>query len=74
MKGKGPTKVITDLGILEPDPETCELTLTHLHEGVTVDAVRAATGWELAVAATVSQTEPPTSEELSALRELQAKA
>jgi glutaconate CoA-transferase subunit B len=74
LPGRGPVLVITDLGILEPDPATCELTLTHLHEGVTVDAVRAATGWELAVAATLSQTEPPTSEELSALRELQAKA
>ncbi len=73
LPGRGPVLVITDLGVLEPDPRTCELTLTHVHEGVTVDAVRAATGWDLAVAATVAQTEPPTSEELSALRELQAK-
>ena len=33
LQGKGPTKVITDLGILEPDPETKELVLTHLHPG-----------------------------------------
>ena len=32
--GKGPQTVITDLGILEPCPETCELILTHLHPGV----------------------------------------
>jgi glutaconate CoA-transferase subunit B len=73
LPGRGPVLVITDLGILEPDPQTCELTLTHVHEGVTVDAVRAATGWDLAVAPSVAQTAPPTSEELSALRELQAK-
>ena len=47
LPGRGPVKVITDLGVLEPDPETCELTLTALHEGVTAEQARAATGWEL---------------------------
>ena len=70
LPGKGPVLVITDLGVLVPDPQTCELTLTHVHAGVTVDQVRAATGWELAVAADVTQTEPPTPEELKALRDL----
>ena len=36
--GKGPTAVITDLGILTPDAETKELTLTSVHPGVTVEA------------------------------------
>ena len=71
LPGKGPVLVITDLGVLTPDPQTCELTLTHVHAGVTVDQVRAATGWELTVAADVAETEPPTAEELKALRELQ---
>ena len=31
LVGRGPTLVITDLGLLRPDPATCELTLTHLH-------------------------------------------
>ena len=31
---RGPTAVITDLGVLEPDPETKELVLTHVHPGV----------------------------------------
>jgi len=35
--GAGPTMIITDLGVLEPDPVSCELTLTHLHPGVTVE-------------------------------------
>jgi len=34
-----------------------ELTLTSVHPGVTVDQVRAATGWELKVADTVTTTE-----------------
>ena len=70
LRGRGPTKVITDLGILEPDPETKELVLTHVHEGVTADQAQEATGWELKIAGTLSTTEPPTQEELTALREL----
>ena len=56
--------------MLEPDPETCELTLTALHEGVSADDARAATGWDLRVAADVGATPAPTAEELAALREL----
>jgi glutaconate CoA-transferase subunit B len=72
LRGRGPTRVITDLGILEPDPETCELRLTHLHPGVEVEQAREATGWELQVADPLATTEAPTAEELEALRELQA--
>lgn len=70
FRGAGPTAVITDLGVLEPDPETSELELTQVHEGVDVDAVREATGWPLRVAAAPKTTEPPSDEELGALREL----
>ena len=62
--------MITDLGVLEPDPETRELVLTQLHPGVTVDDARAATGWELAVASTLDHDAPPTTEELATLRDL----
>jgi glutaconate CoA-transferase subunit B len=70
LPGRGPTLVITDLAVLEPDPRTSVLTLTHVHPGVTVDQVRAATGWDLAVAANVSRTAPPSVAELTALRQL----
>jgi glutaconate CoA-transferase, subunit B len=63
--------VVTDLGILEP--RDGELTLVRVHPGVTVDAVREATGWELAVAGEVAITEPPTDAELTALRGLETK-
>jgi glutaconate CoA-transferase subunit B len=72
LLGRGPTRVITDLGILEPDPESCELRLTHLHPGVEVEQAREATGWELQVAERLETTDPPTAEELEALRALQA--
>jgi glutaconate CoA-transferase subunit B len=71
VPGKGPVAVITDLGIMMPDPETRELTLTSIHPGVTVEKVVAATGWPLKVAATLATTEPPTARELEVLRDLQ---
>jgi glutaconate CoA-transferase subunit B len=71
LPGGGPALVVTDLGLLAPDPDTCELTLTHLHPGVTVDEVGEATGWPLAVARTISETAPPTERELTELRRLE---
>jgi glutaconate CoA-transferase subunit B len=72
MPGKGPTIVITDLGVLRPDPETRELTLTQVHPGVSVQEAREKTGWPLQVSEDVEETEPPTDEELSELRRLRA--
>jgi glutaconate CoA-transferase subunit B len=72
LRGAGPTVVITDLGVLRPDPATCELVLTELHPGVTVDDARGATGWDLRVAESVGTTAPPTGDELTALRALVA--
>ena len=68
--GRGVTAVITDLGVLEPDPETRELTLTRVHAGVTVEEARTATGWKLRVADDVEVGEAPTEVELTALRAL----
>lgn len=72
LRGAGPRKVITDLGILGPDPDTAELTLTHLHPGVTFEQAREATGWELQAASGLATTTDPTASELQVLRELQA--
>ncbi len=62
--------VITDLGILRR--RDGELVLTDLHPGVTAEQAREATGWELSIADDAGATEPPTEEELTLLRELQA--
>jgi glutaconate CoA-transferase subunit B len=72
LRGAGPTLVVTDMGLLRPDPETCELVLTDLHPGVTVGEARAATGWPLVVADDLGAVAPPTELELNALRSLQA--
>jgi acyl CoA:acetate/3-ketoacid CoA transferase beta subunit len=72
MRGAGPVAVITDLGVLRPDPATAELVLTAVHPGVTAGQVAAATGWELRTAPDVATTKPPTPAELTALRALKA--
>lgn len=71
--GAGPTVIITDLGVLRPDPETKEFTLTALHPGATAEQAREATGWDLKVAEQTTTTDPPTDEELHLLRDLRAK-
>jgi glutaconate CoA-transferase subunit B len=70
LPGAGVTVVVTDLGVLEPDPETCELALTSLHPGVGVDDAVAATAWPLQVCPDLATGEPPTEAELTALRSL----
>jgi glutaconate CoA-transferase, subunit B len=70
LPGKGPTAVITDLGILTPDPETKELTLTSLHPGVAVEKVIEATGWPLKVASKLAATPLPSETELRVFRDL----
>jgi glutaconate CoA-transferase subunit B len=70
LRGRGPVLVVTDIGVLEPDPDTCELTLTKLHPGSEPEDACAATGWPLAVSGELTETEPPTTEELTVLRRL----
>lgn len=70
LRGQGPVMVITDLGILRPDAETCELTLTGVHPGVDPQQAVDATGWPLSLAADLTTTAAPTPGELRALRAL----
>lgn len=73
LRGRGPTAVVTDLGVLEPDPESCHLILTAIHPGVEVEQVHEATGFDLGVADDLQVTEPVGDEEIAALRELVAR-
>jgi glutaconate CoA-transferase subunit B len=68
LRGTGPIAVVTDLGVLRPDPVTAELVLTDLHPGVTVEQVRAETAWPLEVSDELVVTAPPTDAERAALR------
>ena len=66
--GNGPTVVVTDLGVHRFGADG-EMTLVALHPDVTVDEVRAATGWPLRIAPDLGRTAPPTAEELRLVRE-----
>ena len=70
---KGPTKVVTDLCVLEPDPDTRELVVVSLHPGVTREVVQAQCGWPLKFSSGLVQTPGPTDAELATLRALQER-
>lgn len=70
---KGPTRLMTDLCVMEPDPVSKEMTVVSIHPGVTRETLQAATGWPLKFAANVGETPAPTAEELSVLRDIQAR-
>ena len=70
LPGAGPQVVITDMGILKPATRSQELTLVARYENVSVDRIRAAIGWSLAVADTIDVVAAPTAEELRVLRDL----
>jgi glutaconate CoA-transferase subunit B len=65
----GPYRVITDLAVLGYHEETKRMEVHSLHPGVTLEQVRAATSFELAVREPLAVTEPPTPAELLLLRE-----
>jgi glutaconate CoA-transferase subunit B len=68
-RGRGPTVVVTDLGRYGFDPGSGEMVLEAVHPGVTLDQVRAATGFELRAADPLQQSAPPTAAELRLIRE-----
>jgi glutaconate CoA-transferase, subunit B len=73
VKTKGPTKLITDLCVFEPDPVTKEMTVVSVHPGVPRDEIDRNTGWKVKYAADAATTPAPSAEELTVLRELHAR-
>ncbi|MEZ0373001.1 MAG: CoA-transferase subunit beta [Candidatus Sericytochromatia bacterium] len=73
LNTQGPIAVITDKGILKPDPDSKELELVHLHPGVELQAVIDATGWSLRISPELSPTPMPSPMELDVLRALEAR-
>ncbi len=70
---KGPSRLITDLCVMEPDAVTKEFTVTAIHPGVARERIQDSTGWPVRFAAAVDETPAPTAEELAALRDLNAR-
>ena len=69
-KTKGPTKLVTDLCVFEPDPETREMTVVSIHPGIAREEIDANTGWAVRYAPAVTATPAPAAQELSVLRAL----
>ena len=59
----------TDLALLDYAPDTCRMRVRSLHPGVTLEQVRAATGFALGVVDNVEDTAAPTADELHILRD-----
>jgi glutaconate CoA-transferase subunit B len=68
--GAGPQVIITDLGMLKPEPGSDELQLVARYEHTTVSQAVKATGWSLRVADRVDVVAPPNDDELRILRDL----
>ena len=67
--GKGPSVVVTQLGVYGFDEGSGEMELRSLHPDVSLDQVREATSWELRVADDLAETPTPTGDELRLIRE-----
>jgi glutaconate CoA-transferase, subunit B len=66
--GRGPSVVVTDLGVWHFD-ETGEMRLDAVHPGIGIDEIRATVAWEPRLAPAVGETPPPSAEELRLIRE-----
>ena len=62
LETKGPTKLVTDLGVFEPDPQTKEMTVTSIHPGVTREQITDNTGWPVRYAGECRGDPAPTAE------------
>ena len=70
---KGPTRLITDLCVFAPDPETKEMTVVSIHPGITRDDIDGNTGWKVKYAPDAAETAAPDPQELAVLREIHAR-
>ena len=70
---KGPTRIITDLCVLEPEVVTKELMVTSLHPGVTREQVQAGCAWPLKFGSDLVTSAPPTTQEIDVLRDMQER-
>ncbi|MDY6794361.1 MAG: hypothetical protein SWK76_03625 [Actinomycetota bacterium] len=65
----GPLRIISHLGVMGFDDDTCRMKLTSYHPGVTPEVIQEFTGFEPLVPDNVVETPRPTEDELRILRE-----
>jgi glutaconate CoA-transferase subunit B len=73
LSGGGPSRMISSMGVFAFDPHTHEMVLTSYHPGVTVEEIRDETGWALRLGDNLTETAPPTDDELAAIRKYDPK-
>lgn len=66
----GPQAVVTNLAVLDFEPESKRMRLKSIHPGVTVEQVQEATGFELVVPDVVPTTPAPTAEQVRLIRDV----
>jgi glutaconate CoA-transferase subunit B len=66
--GSGPCMLLTTRGVFKFHPETKELYLAQIHPGVSVEMVQKDVPWDLKVSPDLTETEPPTEEEIDFMR------
>jgi glutaconate CoA-transferase, subunit B len=69
----GPSAVITDLCILRPEPDSNELVVYSIHQGISRQQIENETGWNIRFAPDCDETAVPTANELEKLRDLKAR-
>jgi glutaconate CoA-transferase subunit B len=60
--------VITDMGVYRFDSGTREMVLVSIHPGVTLQTIKDNIGWDVRVAQDLTETPPPTAEEIRIIR------
>jgi glutaconate CoA-transferase subunit B len=73
VRTRGPTKIMTDLCVLEPEPVTMEFVVSSIHPGATREQIAENTGWPVRFAPDAQETPAPTPQELEVLRALHAR-
>lgn len=70
LPGGGPVAVVTTMGIYRFDQATREMYLEKIHPGITIEDVRACIQWDIQISPHLTETEPPTEEQVAILRTL----
>lgn len=70
LRGGGPSKVITNLAVMDFEENSKRMRLVSLHPGVDIKEVVDNTGFELIIPDSVPETVPPTEDELTLIRKV----
>jgi glutaconate CoA-transferase subunit B len=67
-RGSGPSMLLSTKGVFRFDPQTKEMYLAQLHPGVSLESARKDVPWDLRIAHDLSETAPPTDDEIDFIR------